>query len=62
MTFEVKPIGGRLGLSGTLEFRDATGAVIKTVDLIGSIPLSETGLTVEQAKQLVQGEADGADH
>lgn len=41
-----KPVGARLGLSGTLEFRDKAGNVLKTVDFVGSVPLDDTGLGV----------------
>jgi hypothetical protein len=54
------PIGARLGLSGTLEFKDDAGNVLKRVDFVGSVPLAESGLSVEQAQQLITQE--GADH
>ena len=47
----------RLGLAGALVFRDATGAVLKTVPFHGSVPLADTGLTVEQAQQLIEQQA-----
>ena len=60
MTFTAG-VGARLGLSGTLEFKDDAGNVLKRVDFTGSVPLSETGLSVEQAQELItqQGAEDG---
>jgi len=58
MTFSAG-VGARLGLAGTLEFKDAAGNVLKRVDFTGSVPLTDTGLSVEQAQQLItQQEAD----
>lgn len=50
-------LGARLGLSGVLVFKDASGAVLKTVDMTGSVPLSDTGLTVEQAQALIANQS-----
>lgn len=47
-------IGARLGIKGTLEFRNAAGKIIKTIDMNGSVPLEEAGLTVEQAQTLIE--------
>ena len=55
-------IGARLGFSGTLHFHDAAGNVIGTTQMTGSVPLSETGLTVEQAKQLIEDQENGSDN
>ena len=57
-------VGARLGLSGTLEFRDAEGRVLKTVEISGSVPLSDTGLSVEQAQEFInsQGATNGTDN
>jgi hypothetical protein len=53
------PLGARLGLAGTLEFKDAAGNVLKRVDFTGSVPLADSDLSVEQAQQLItQQEAD----
>lgn len=38
-TQKLAPIGGRLGISGTLEWRDKDGNIIKTTELKGSLPL-----------------------
>lgn len=59
----VEPVGGILNLAGTLYFHDATGAVIKTIDFFGEIPLS--GLPKEQAHALIEQhkeQAHGTDH
>lgn len=53
MTPHSAQIGARLRLSGTLEFKDAEGNVLKTMELTGSVPLEELGLTQEQATELV---------
>lgn len=47
--FNTKPMGGRLGVSGFLQYRDKDGNVLKEVEVSGSIPL-----TSEQAQELVQ--------
>lgn len=63
MTHEMAPVGGRLNLSGTLLFHDATGAVIKAVDFVGSVPLSD--LPEDQAQALIEQhkeQANGPDH
>lgn len=56
-------LGGKLNLSGTLLFHDATGAVIKAVDFVGSVPLSD--LPEDQAQALIEQhkeQANGPDH
>ncbi len=50
---------GRVLMSGTIECRDATGAVIKTMEFSGSVPLDQ--LTPEDRAQLTQ-ESHGTDH
>ncbi len=57
-------MGGRLGISGTFECKDKDGVVLKTIELRGSVPLEDLGLTVEQAQALVdsQGADSGPDH
>ena len=45
-------VGGKLNLAFTLLFHDASGAVIKTMDVRGSMPLSD--LPPEQAAALIQ--------
>lgn len=60
---DVQSMSGRLGLSFALEFRDAQGNILKTIDCKGSVPLSETGLTAEQAQAIIdqQGSNNGDD-
>ena len=58
---QTKPIGAKLNIAGTLEWRDKDGNILKTTELRGSVPLSELGLTEEQAKQLTE-QANGPDH
>lgn len=56
-------LGGKLNLSGTLLFHDATGAVVKAVDFVGSVPLSD--LPEDQAQALIEQhkeQANGPDH
>jgi hypothetical protein len=62
-----KRLEAALGISGTFEYRDAAGNVLKTVQVSGSIPLSELGLTQEQAQDLIEnnnnkGTTHGSDH
>lgn len=56
-------VGGRLGIAGTFECRDAAGNLLKTIELRGAIPLEDLGLTVDEARQLVESQEkpDGAD-
>ena len=54
-----KPVGARLGIAGTFEFRDAAGNVLKTMEVRGSVPLEEAGLTVEQAVELINSQKEG---
>ena len=52
-------MGAKLGMSFNLEWRDKDGNILKTVQCRGSVPLSETGLTIEQAKQLIKEQNHG---
>jgi len=50
---------GKIGISGTLVFKNAAGEVIKTVEMTGAIPISNLGMTekpqaLEQAPQQQQ--------
>lgn len=49
-------VGGRLGIAGTFECRDAAGNLLKTIELRGAIPLEDLGLTVDEARQLVESQ------
>jgi hypothetical protein len=62
MTFSAG-VGARLGLAGTLEFKDKDGNVLKRVDFTGSVPLADTGLSVYQAQSIInqQEPQHGAD-
>ena len=55
---DVKPLAGRLGVSGVLEFLDKDGNVLKTTEIKGSVPLNE-----EQAAEVIKelGKTDGSD-
>lgn len=44
-------VGGRLGVSGVLEFLDKDGNILKTVEIKGSIPLTDREI-VEVAEEL----------
>lgn len=58
-----EPLGGRLNIAATLHFHDASGAVIKTVEVRGSVPLQD--LPPEQAAALIEQhkeQANGPDH
>lgn len=58
---QTKPIGAKLNIAGTLEWRDKDGNILSTTKLSGSIPLSQLNLTQEQAQQLVE-QTNGTDH
>lgn len=57
-------IGAKLGIGGTLEFRDKDGNILKTVQMSGSVPLSDIGISAEQAQELIeqQEQSHGTDH
>lgn len=52
-------MGAKLGLSGVLEYRDKDGNLLKTVEISGAIPLSELGMSVDQARDLIQQQEQG---
>lgn len=52
-------LGAQLHVAGNLEFRDKDGNLLKTVGISGTFPLSDLGMTVEQAQQLIQENSDG---
>lgn len=54
MTFNTKPLVGKIGLSGTLVCKNAAGEVIKTIEMKGEIPLSKLGMTEDQARDFVR--------
>lgn len=53
MTYEAK-MTAKLGMRGTIECRNARGDVIKTIEFSGGVPLDRLGLSVDQAKKLVE--------
>jgi hypothetical protein len=60
----MKPIGAKLNISGTLEWRDKDGNILKTTTISGAVPLADTGLSVDQAQELInqQEQANGCHH
>jgi len=46
-------VGAKLGLAFSLDFRDKDGNVLKTIHCKGSVPLADTGMSVDQAQQLI---------
>jgi len=63
MTFTAG-VGAKLGISGVFEFRDKDGNILKTMEVIGSIPLEKLDMNVEQARQLINesGQENGSDN
>lgn len=64
MTFKTNPMCARLGIKGTFECRNAAGEVIKTIELVGAVPLTTLGINEDEAHQLVREQkekCDGAD-
>jgi hypothetical protein len=59
-----EPLAAKLNLFGTLEWRDKDGNVLKTTTICGAVPLEDTGLTIEQAQELIhqQEQANGCHH
>lgn len=47
-------MGAKLGLFGTLVYKDAQGNVLKEVQINGAIPLEKLGLSIEEAQELIQ--------
>ena len=58
---QANPMTAKLQIAGTLEWRDKDGNILSTTKLSGSIPLSQLGLTDDQAAQLVK-ESSNDDH
>jgi hypothetical protein len=58
----MKPIGAKLNISGTLEWRDKDGNILKTTTISGAVPLAETGLSVEQARELISHQEQANDN
>lgn len=54
MSYAVNPLGARLGIRGTFECRDATGAVVKTLELSGSVPLEALPISEADRQALLQ--------
>jgi hypothetical protein len=58
-----QPIQASLGLAFDLDFKDADGNVLKTIQCKASIPLSELGLTPDSAQALIdEQESQHGDH
>ena len=55
-------IGAKLNIAGTLEWRDKDGNILSTTRIQAAIPLSELGLTQDQAEELVKESHLGPDH
>lgn len=57
-------MGAKLGISGVLEFRDSQGNLLKTVQMTGSIPLSDLGVSAEEAQTIIDSQepTHGTDH
>jgi hypothetical protein len=51
-------IGAKLHMRGRLEYKNKDGQVIKTVEINGSAPLAELGLSEQEAKRLVASQTD----
>ena len=46
-------VKGRIGISGSFECKDKDGRVLKTIEVKGSVPLDQLGLTPEEAQELI---------
>lgn len=57
----LNPVGARIGIAGTFEFKDKDGNVLKTMEISGSVPLESTGMSVEQAQEFINQQKE-ADH
>ena len=53
MTTNTAAVGARLGIAGKFEFKDKDGNVLKTMEVTGAVPLESTGMSVEQAQELI---------
>jgi hypothetical protein len=51
----------KLGISGSLVFKDKDGAVLDTMPFTSSVPLEALGLSVEEAQKLVDDQG-GQNH
>lgn len=60
---ETQTIGAKLGIAFALDFKDAAGNVLKTIQCRANLPLSELGLTEAQAQSLIdEQEPSNGDH
>lgn len=56
-------LGAKLGIAFDLDFKDAEGRVLKTIQCKANIPLSGLGLTEAQAQSLIdEQEPSNGDH
>jgi hypothetical protein len=53
-------VKGKLGIKGTLTFRDKDGKVVGTTEMNGSIPLNR--FTPEEQQQLIKDYGHGTDN
>jgi|AntAceMinimDraft_11_1070367.scaffolds.fasta_scaffold249937_2 hypothetical protein len=53
MTQDTVTSGAAFSLSGVLEYRDKDGNIIGTSALAARIPLSDLGISVEEAQQII---------
>lgn len=56
-----QPVGAKLGIRGAFECKDAAGNVLKVIEFTGAIPLEQLGMSVDDAKQLIE-DNHGTDH
>jgi hypothetical protein len=55
MTYEAG-VEARIGISGTLEWKDKDGNILATSEIRGSIPLAETGMSVDEARAFINSQ------
>ena len=49
-------MAARLGISGVLEYKDKDGNVIGTTEIRGSLPLADIGMSVDEARELIESQ------
>ncbi len=54
MSFNPTTMRGKIGITGTLVYKNAAGEVIKKVEMSGAVPISKLGMTEAQARDFVQ--------
>lgn len=62
MSFETRPMGARLGISGVLEFKDKDGNVLERVQMHGSVPIADLDISDDHKQTLTAMAAEASEN